>query len=373
MFMFGLVVCVIQLFFFVLLLQVLDVLNKFVYGYKGLVEVVLEVVVVMVLLVDLILVLFEVVCVCFVCDIVVCYGIFVVYIEVILVQVQICDLIIVVMLCLVEWVKLWNEYWLMFISQVCIDGGWVFFVEYCGELMWVQECIGVLVEVIVVIIGVEISYGCNIGSYCVFDVLYMLVFKYLCSGDLVKLECEVCCELFFCDELVCLFVLICDEKLDIFLIKGSYVGVMGMGQFMLFSYLDYVVDGNGDGCCDLFISYDDVFFLIVNYFVRKGGWVCGGLVVVLVILQVGCELFDFIDWIFIWILFDLVQCGYQFGMLVVVGLIVMLIMLEVSIGKQYWLGFQNYYVIICYNFLKMYVMVVYQFFQVIVGQELLLV
>lgn len=348
-------------------------LCQFVIKVYGLVEVVFEVVVVIVLLVDFILVLFEVVWVCFVVDMVKCYGLKLEQISSVFDQVQVCQLIIVVMLCLVEWVKLWNEYWLMFISKVCIDGGCVFLVQYCVELDCVQQCIGVLVEVIVVIIGVEISYGKNVGNYCVFDVLYMLVFYYLCSGDLVKLECEVCCELFFCDELVKLFELGCEEKLDIIMFKGSYVGVMGMGQFMLFSYLDYVVDGNGDGCCDLFISYDDVFFFIVNYFVKKGGWVWGGQVVVLVMLVLGCEEFNLIEWMLIWLLVDLVECGYQFSVLVQLGVMVMLIMLEGSMGKQYWLGFQNYYVIICYNFLKMYVMVVFQLLQVIVGQELFLV
>ncbi|KAG0732410.1 hypothetical protein G6F23_014346 [Rhizopus arrhizus] len=67
------------------------------------------------------------------------------------------------------------------------------------------------------------------------------------SGDPAKLEREVRRELFFRDELAKLFELGREEKLDITTLKGSYAGAMGMGQFMPSSYLDYAVDGNGDG------------------------------------------------------------------------------------------------------------------------------
>jgi rare lipoprotein A len=46
------------------------------------------------------------------------------------------------------------------------------------------------------------------------------------------------------------------------------------------------------------------------------------------------------------------------------------ITLEGSTGKQYWLGFQNYYAITRYNLSKMYAMAVFQLSQAIAGQEL---
>ncbi|MGE8249624.1 MAG: lytic murein transglycosylase, partial [Stenotrophomonas bentonitica] len=52
------------------------------------------------------------------------------------------------------------------------------------------------------------------------------------------------------------------------------------------------------------------------------------------------------------------------------GLTATPITLEGSTGKQYWLGFQNYYAITRYNLSKMYAMAVYQLSQAIAGQEL---
>ncbi len=298
------------------------------------------------------------------------YGIPAAQIEATLAQAQIRDPIIAAMSRPAERVKPWNEYRPMFISQARIEGGKKFLAQHRDELMRVQQRTGVPAEVIVAIIGVETSYGGNTGSYRVLDALYTLAFKYPRSGDPAKLEREVRRELFFRDELARLFALTRDEKLDITAIKGSYAGAMGMGQFMPSSYLDYAVDGNGDGRRDLFNSYDDVFSSIANYFVKKGGWVRGGPVTVPATLQAGREEFNPTEWAPTWSLSELAQRGYQPSVPVAAGLTATPITLEGSTGKQYWLGFQNYYAITRYNLSKMYAMAVYQLSQAIAGQEL---
>lgn len=298
------------------------------------------------------------------------YGIPAAQIEATLAQAQVRDPIIAAMSRPAERVKPWNEYRPMFISQARIDGGRKFLAQHRDELMRVQERTGVPAEVIVAIIGVETSYGANTGSYRVLDALYTLAFNYPRSGDPAKLEREVRRELFFRDELARLFALSRDEKLDILAIKGSYAGAMGMGQFMPSSYLDFAVDGNGDGRRDLFNSYDDVFSSIANYFVKKGGWVRGGPVAVPATLAAGRAPFDPTDWTPTWTLSDLAQRGYQPSAPVPAGLTATPVTLEGSTGKQYWLGFQNYYAITRYNLSKMYAMAVYQLSQAIAGQEL---
>ena len=210
-----------------------------------------------------------------------------------------------------ERVKPWNEYRPMFISKARIDGGRAFLAEHRAELDRVQQRTGVPAEVIVAIIGVETSYGRNAGSHRVLDALYTLAFYYPRSGDPAKLEREVRRELFFRDELAKLFELGHEEKLDITTLKGSYAGAMGMGQFMPSSYLDYAVDGNGDGRRDLFTSYDDVFSSIANYFVKKGGWVRGGQVAVPATLAPGREEFNPTEWMPTWTMADLAQRGYS--------------------------------------------------------------
>ncbi|MBW8777423.1 MAG: lytic murein transglycosylase B, partial [Stenotrophomonas sp.] len=264
----------------------------------------------------------------------------------------------------------WNEYRPMFISKARIDGGRAFLAQHRAELDRVQQRTGVPAEVIVAIIGVETSYGKNAGSHRVLDALYTLAFYYPRSGDPAKLEREVRRELFFRDELAKLFELGREEKLDITTLKGSYAGAMGMGQFMPSSYLDYAVDGNGDGRRDLFTSYDDVFSSIANYFVKKGGWVRGGQVAVPATLAPGREEFNPTEWMPTWSLADLAQRGYQPSAAVQPGATATPITLEGSTGKQYWLGFQNYYAITRYNLSKMYAMAVFQLSQAIAGQEL---
>jgi len=293
------------------------------------------------------------------------------YIESVLAQAQIREPIIAAMSRPAERVKPWNEYRPMFISQARIDGGKAFLAEHREQLLRVQERSGVPAEVIVAIIGVETSYGRNAGNHRVLDALYTLAFKYPRSGDPEKLEREVRRELFFRDELAKLFELAALEKLDITTLKGSYAGAMGMGQFMPSSYLDYAVDGDGDGRRDLFGSYDDVFASIANYFVKKGGWVRGGTVAVPATLDAGREELNPTDWTPNLTLDALAAQGYRpLTPVTAAGATATPITLEGSGGKQYWLGFQNYYAITRYNLSKMYAMAVFQLSQAIAGREL---
>lgn len=292
------------------------------------------------------------------------------HIESVLAQAQKRDPIIAAMSRPAERVKPWNEYRPIFISQARIDGGKKFLAQHRDELMRVQQRTGVPAEVIVSIIGVETSYGGNTGSHRVLDALYTLAFFYPRSGDPAKLEREVRRELFFRDELAKLFVLARDERLDITALKGSYAGAMGMGQFMPSSYLDFAVDGDGDGRRDLFNNFDDVFSSIANYFVKKGGWVRGGQVAVPATLAAGREEFNPTEWAPTWSLQDLQQRGYTPVAAVAPGATATPITLEGSGGKQYWLGFQNYYAITRYNISKMYAMAVFQLSQAIAGEEL---
>lgn len=306
----------------------------------------------------------------FIRDTAAAHGLDPAYIASVLDQAQVRQPIIAAMSRPAERVKPWNEYRPIFISQARIDGGRKFLAQHRDELMRVQQRTGVPAEVIVAIIGVETSYGGNTGNHRVLDALYTLAFYYPRSGDPAKLEREVRRELFFRDELAKAFVLARDEKLDITTLKGSYAGAMGMGQFMPSSYLDFAVDGNGDGRRDLFNSYDDVFSSIANYFVKKGGWVRDGQVAVPATLAAGREEFNPTDWSPVYTLADLSARGYQPNAPVVAGSTATPITLDDANGKQYWLGFQNFYAITRYNISKMYAMAVFQLSEAIAGKEL---
>ncbi|MCW4455561.1 lytic murein transglycosylase B [Flavobacterium sp. MXW15] len=320
--------------------------------------------------VDLTPVPFEVARANFIRDTAARYGIDAAYIAGVLDQAQVRQPIIAAMARPAERVKPWNEYRPMFISQARIDGGRKFLAQHRAELERVQQRTGVPAEVIVAIIGVETSYGGNTGNHRVLDALYTLAFNYPRSGDPDKLEREVRRELFFRDELAKLFELARLEKLDITALKGSYAGAMGMGQFMPSSYLDFAVDGDGDGRRDLFGNFDDVFASIANYFVKKGGWVRGGEVAVPATLAAGHEEFNPTDWTPNHSLAELAARGYQPRVPVPAEATATPVTLEASDGKQYWLGFQNYYAITRYNISKMYAMAVFQLSQAIAGKEL---
>ncbi|PPU93333.1 lytic murein transglycosylase B [Xanthomonas albilineans] len=298
------------------------------------------------------------------------YGLDPAQIEAALAKAQFKDAIVEAMSRPAERVKPWSEYRPMFITPAQIDNGRAFVAAHRDALMRVQARTGVSAEIIVAIIGVETSYGKNMGKYRVLDALYTLAFRYPRSGDPANLEREVRRELYFRDELGQLFALVHEEHVDITTLMGSYAGAMGLGQFMPSSYRQYAVDGDGDGKRNMFTDYNDAFASIANYFVKRGGWVRGGLVAVPATLRAGAEEFNPSDWKPIYTMTDLAARGYTPNVPVPAGATATPITLDGSTGKQYWFGFQNYYAITRYNASKMYAMAVYQLSQAIAGKEL---
>lgn len=302
------------------------------------------------------------------------YGIDPMYIDSVLSQAVFRDDVIALMSRPAERVKPWSEYRPNFITAARISGGQAFLARHRDALAREEKAYGVPAEIIVAIIGVETSYGGYTGKHRVLDALYTLAFRYPRSGNPERAAYEQRRERFFRDELAQLFALGREEKLDITTLIGSYAGAMGMGQFMPSSYREFAVDGDGDGRRDLFNSVDDVFASVANYFRKKGGerggWVPGGPVVARAELQAGYPEFNPDTWTPDYTLADLAQRGYRPLEPVAPDATATLVSLEGSAGKQYWLGFQNYYAITRYNNSKMYAMAVYQLSQAIAGREI---
>ncbi|SKC73023.1 lytic murein transglycosylase B [Pseudoxanthomonas indica] len=296
------------------------------------------------------------------------------YIDAVLAQAQFRDDVIALMSRPAERVKPWSEYRPNFITTTRIDGGRAFLARHREALTREEQTQGVPAEIIVAIIGVETSYGGYIGKHRVLDALYTLAFRYPRSGKPERAAYEYRREQFFRDELAQLFALGREEKLDITTLIGSYAGAMGMGQFMPSSYREFAVDGDGDGRRDLYNSVDDVFASVANYFRKKGGerggWVPGAPVVARAELQPGFAEFNPDTWTPDYTLAQLAERGYRPLEPVAADATATLVSLEGSAGKQYWLGFQNYYAITRYNNSKMYAMAVYQLSQAIAGREI---
>lgn len=247
--------------------------------------------------------------------------------------------------------KPWKSYRPIFITDARINGGRKFMAEHREELQRVQDRTGVPAEIIVAIIGVETSYGGNMGSFRVLDALYTLGFFYPKR------------EAFFSSELSHLFELGRVENLDITQLKGSYAGAMGYGQFMPSSYLNYAKDGDNDGRRNLFNNLDDVFSSIANYFIGHG-WRKGEPVFVRASMDASAMPFVPDNLEAKYSLAELAQKGYR-PTSNVPDLPATLLTLDGAEGVEHWIGFKNFYVITRYNRSPLYAMSVYQLAQAI--------
>jgi membrane-bound lytic murein transglycosylase B len=251
-----------------------------------------------------------------------------------------------------EAVRPWRDYRPIFLNDARIAGGIAFLADNRDALARVSAQTGVPPEYIVAIIGVETNYGQNTGSYRVLDALYTLAFGYPKRAP------------FFAGELAQLFALGRDEHIDVAALNGSYAGAMGLGQFMPSSYRLWGRDGDGDGRRDLIGDKADVFASIANYFVVHG-WQRGGAVAARASRDPGAA--DFVPASLdpVYPLAALAQKGYrpQPGQPLAAG--ATLLTLDGDAGKEYWLGYRNFYVITRYNHSPMYALAVHQLAQAI--------
>lgn len=258
-----------------------------------------------------------------------------------------------------EGVKPWKDYRPIFLGDKRIREGREFLARHRELLAKVEADTGVPAEIIVAIIGVETSYGQITGGYRVLDALYTLGFFYPVSGKPEKVEYEARRSQFFRKELAQAMRLAKDNGLDLDILKGSYAGAMGWGQFMPSSYRAYAKDGDGDGRIDLFGSLPDIFSSVANYFAAHG-WQKGEPVVARAIAEATAAVPEA----------GKLEARYSLAQLGGMGvrpeqaqgheLKANLIMLEGSAGTEHWLGFPNFYVITRYNISSMYAMAVHQ-------------
>lgn len=156
----------------------------------------------------------------------------------------------------------WDQYQRIFITQARIDQGVQFIKAHQSDFQRAEKEYGVPREIIAAIIGVETSYGRNVGKYRVIDSLSTLAFDYPARAK------------FFRRELASYLLMTYKEHLDPLEMKGSYAGAMGYPQFMPSSYIAYAVDFNHDGKADLQNEPSDAIGSVANYF-AKNGWIKG--------------------------------------------------------------------------------------------------
>ena len=256
-----------------------------------------------------------------------------------------------------EKVLTWGEYRKIFLGQSRVDQGVEFWRQHRDTLKKVSAEYGVAREIIVAIIGVETRYGRNKGSYRVIDALATLGFDYPARSD------------FFSGELEQFLLLASEQQQNPADLVGSYAGAMGYGQFIPSSYRAYAVDYNGDKIADIWNNPDDAIASVANYFM-KHGWQAGQRIALRARIK---NEYDKAS------LNDRKKPGLTISELIKKGFVpvdeniaeaqlAVPLMYEGEHGKEFWLGFDNFYVITRYNKSLLYAMAVFQLSQEIKSQ-----
>jgi membrane-bound lytic murein transglycosylase B len=242
----------------------------------------------------------------------------------------------------------WFEYRKIFLTRDRIDGGVRFWREHAADLADAARDFGVDPQIIVAIIGVETRYGGNTGRHRVIDALSTLAFDYPPRSE------------FFTGELEQYLLLAREEHIDLLNTTGSYAGAMGYGQFIPSSYRRYAVDFDENGRRDLWDSPRDIIGSVANYF-REHGWEADQPVAVRAsvsgeawqpVLELGYKPNTVLD--------ALRHDGVTPEQSLPDSLTAALIRFDQEDGPEYWLGFNNFYVITRYNHSPLYAMAVYQ-------------
>ena len=244
----------------------------------------------------------------------------------------------------------WASYQDIFLTETRVRQGIAFEKKHRATFDAVAAKWGVDRWIILAILGVETSYGRNKGRFRVIDALSTLAFDYPPRAK------------FFRQELRQLFLLAREQKRPVASFVGSYAGAMGYGQFIPSSYRHYAVDFNSDTFIDIWDEPADAIASVANYLaVHK--WQSGGPVLSAVpklkaapedVFNQGLKPTATLQ--------SLMDYGVSMAGVAATAQVLPL-KYEGKRGNEYWLGFQNFYVITRYNRSRLYAMAVFQLSQ----------
>jgi membrane-bound lytic murein transglycosylase B len=241
----------------------------------------------------------------------------------------------------------WQRYRPRFLNERRIDGGLRFWQDNQAALLRARTFYGVPEEIIVAIIGVETDYGSNTGGFSVLEALATLAFHYPRRAE------------FFRTELEQFLLLTRENQLDPLAVRGSFAGAIGIPQFMPGSQRRYAIDFDGDQRVDLGDSVDDAIGSVAR-FLEQHGWQPGQPVAVpasvpgepdRALLDAG------------------IRPSLRVDQLAAQGIhaaadpqatVTLVDLISPDTATEYWLGFDNFYVITRYNRSSFYAMAVFQ-------------
>ena len=278
------------------------------------------------------------------------------YVESVLADSEIQQSIIAAMSRPAEKAKPWHEYRAIFITPERIAAGVEFYATHRETLDRISTETGVSQAMILGIIGVESYFGRITGNYRVVDALVTLGFDYPPRAD------------FFRSELNQVFLLAREEQLNLLDLKGSYAGAMGPPQFIASSYRNFAVDGDGDGRRDLLNNWADIMASVANYFVVHK-WQTGQQVAARATLgRDAGELPLNVELLPESTVGALSTAGAVFPTELPATAPAGLWQLEGKNAAEYWVGFENLYVITRYNRSIMYALATWELGEAIMGK-----
>lgn len=240
----------------------------------------------------------------------------------------------------------WQRYRQRFVISRRIEGGQRFWQKNEATLQRAEAIYGVPAEIIVAIIGVETEYGQDMGNFGVFEALASLAFHYPPRAD------------FFRSELEQFLLLARENGVDPLSIKGSYAGAIGIPQFMPGSQRRFAVDFDGDDRIDLRHSSSDAIGSVAR-FLQQHGWQTGAPIAVPVgikgdpgdLIGAGIKPVQTVR--------EMLEQGVETSASPD-RLAALIDLVTPEAATEYWLGFENFYVITRYNRSSFYAMAVFQ-------------
>lgn len=252
-------------------------------------------------------------------------------------------------------IRSWQTYRQRFIESRRITAGLAFWHQHEATLAKAAALTGVPAEIIVSIIGIETFYGKHLGRFDTFAALTTLAFDYPPRADLFRRELEA------------LLLLARDEGRAADSYRSSYAGAIGLPQFLPSSIRSYAVDFDGDGKIELAASPADAIGSVAN-FLKEHGWETDGPVAIKVGADDTANFAASQPLIAAGILpqrrpADMAALGVDIPADAPDAHAALIDLVTPDAPTEYWLGYQNFYVITRYNRSSFYAMAVFQFAQ----------
>lgn len=242
----------------------------------------------------------------------------------------------------------WKTYRSRFVEPRRIAAGTAFWNQHAATVKRASEQYGVPEEIIVAIIGVETIYGKQLGDFETLSALTTLAFDYPPRAALFRAQLEE------------LLLLAREEGRNPRSYTGSFAGALGLPQFLPGSIRRYAVNFDGNDSIDLTTPADAIGS--VANFLAAHGWVKGGPIVAPAQIDDAAAA-------------PLIAQGIKPQLLPteMVGLVArpdapqqpaaLIDLVTPERATEYWLGYQNFYVITRYNRSSFYAMAVHDLAQ----------